>query len=52
MRQKGEVIHVSMGASCFKETIEDHRELIRLADQSLYQAKAAGRNRVGELTCP
>jgi len=52
MRAKGQGVKVSMGTACFHESMEDHRELIKLADQSLYQAKEAGRNCVGELILP
>ncbi len=43
----GKKIGVSMGVATFSEGIADHKELVRLADESLYQAKSAGRNRVG-----
>ncbi len=43
----GRKIGISMGMACFSETLGDHEDLLRLADVSLYQAKSAGRNRVG-----
>ena len=49
MRRKDEKISVSMGVSCFNESMEDYKALVNLADKGLYQAKAAGRNRVGDL---
>jgi two-component system cell cycle response regulator len=42
-------IGVSMGISCHTESMGDYKKLIHLADESLYQAKNAGRNRVGGL---
>jgi diguanylate cyclase (GGDEF)-like protein len=42
-------IGVSMGVACMTKPSTDHNALIRLADQSLYEAKKAGRNRVGTL---
>lgn len=42
-------IGVSMGVACLANSSTDHHALIRLADQSLYEAKKAGRNRVGTL---
>jgi len=49
MRQSGETISISLGLSSYGETMNDFKDLLKLADQSLYQAKAAGRNRVGDL---
>jgi len=49
MRLRGEKIAISMGLSCFIDSMNDHEELIKLADKSLYQAKTAGRNRMGDL---
>lgn len=44
---KGELrVTASFGASCFPEDATDKTELIHLADQALYKAKALGRNRV------
>lgn len=40
-------ITVSIGVSAFPEEATTTSQLIRLADQRLYQAKSAGRNRVG-----
>jgi diguanylate cyclase (GGDEF)-like protein len=45
----GQKIDVSMGVSCFSDSMADYKELVKLADESLYQAKSAGRNRVGGL---
>jgi len=49
MRAKGEGVKVTMGVACYCESMGDYRELMKRADESLYQAKALGRNRVGEL---
>ncbi len=49
MRLKGEKITVSMGIASFRPSMQSHEDLVRLADQSLYQAKTSGRNRIGEL---
>ncbi len=49
MRAKGGAVTVTMGIACFSESMADHQELMKQADESLYQAKAGGRNRVGEL---
>jgi len=49
MRQRDEKISVSMGMTCFSESINDYKELMKQADESLYRAKTAGRNRVGDL---
>ena len=49
MLRRDEKISISMGISCFTDSIGDHRDLLKLADQSLYHAKTAGRNRVGDL---
>jgi len=49
MRAKGEGVKVTMGVACYSEAMGDHQELMKRADESLYQAKALGRNRVGEL---
>ncbi|HET9870186.1 MAG TPA: GGDEF domain-containing protein, partial [bacterium] len=43
------IIGVTMGLACLTQPTEDHQVLIRLADQSLYEAKKAGRNRLGAL---
>jgi diguanylate cyclase (GGDEF)-like protein len=45
----GHKVSVSMGVACFSESMTDYKELVRKADESLYQAKAAGRNRIGDL---
>lgn len=47
-----EKITVSFGISCFPEDGEDPIELIKKADQALYQAKSQGRNRVVVFTEP
>jgi diguanylate cyclase (GGDEF)-like protein len=39
-------ITVSVGASSFPECASSREELIRLADEALYEAKEAGRNRI------
>jgi len=49
MRLKNEKITVSMGMASFSPSMKDHEDLVRLADQSLYQAKTSGRNRIGDL---
>ena len=49
MRAKGEGVGVTMGVACFSEAVRDCRELMKQADESLYLAKALGRNRVGDL---
>ena len=49
MRLRGEKIAVTLGVACFSDFKTGHQELVRLADESLYQAKTAGRNRVGNL---
>ncbi len=41
-----ERISVSIGVACFPEDSRDRNELVRLADQALYTAKAKGKNRV------
>ncbi len=46
---QGRKVNVSMGIACLAESMTDHKELIRRADESLYQAKTAGRNRIGDL---
>lgn len=43
-------ITVSIGASTYPSTTEDREEIIDLTDQSLYQAKQLGRNRVVSFT--
>ncbi|WP_027954795.1 GGDEF domain-containing protein [Halobacillus kuroshimensis] len=43
-------ITVSIGASTYPSTTEDRQEIIDLTDQSLYQAKQLGRNRVVSFT--
>ncbi|HCJ67645.1 MAG TPA: hypothetical protein DHV62_10125, partial [Elusimicrobia bacterium] len=40
-------VTVSIGVSAFPEEATTTSQLIRIADQRLYQAKSAGRNRVG-----
>lgn len=47
--RKEEKISVSMGIACYSEAMGDYKQLVNLADESLYQAKTAGRNRVGDL---
>lgn len=47
-----EKITVSFGISCFPEDGEDPIELLKKADQALYQAKTLGRNRVEVFTEP
>lgn len=42
-------IGASWGIGCFSDSMSDYKELIKLADESLYQAKSAGRNRIGDL---
>ena len=49
MQIAGEKITVSMGLAALTEEIENWHELVKAADQSLYQAKIAGRNRMGEI---
>lgn len=49
MRSTGENIAVSMGVACFDPSMDGPQDLVKLADQSLYLAKTAGRNRVGDL---
>lgn len=39
-------ITISIGVSAFPECTDSREELIKLADEALYQAKQAGRNRV------
>ena len=39
-------ITVSIGVSCYGEQASDEDSLVRVADENLYQAKNAGRNRV------
>ena len=39
------VVTISLGAACFNHAIGEIKTLFRLADQLLYKAKAAGRNR-------
>jgi diguanylate cyclase (GGDEF)-like protein len=46
---QGRNIGVSIGIACLTESTVDYKELVRRADESLYQAKTAGRNRVGDL---
>ena len=45
---KDEKISVSMGAAYLSEEMESWHELVKAADKSLYQAKTAGRNRMGD----
>ncbi len=45
----GQKIGASLGIGCFSDSMSDYKELIKLADESLYQAKSAGRNRIGDL---
>ncbi len=47
-----EKITVSFGISCFPEDGEDAIDLLKKADQALYQAKSQGRNRVVVFTGP
>jgi diguanylate cyclase (GGDEF)-like protein/PAS domain S-box-containing protein len=47
-----EKITVSFGISCFPEDGEDAIDLLKKADQALYQAKSQGRNRVVVFTEP
>jgi diguanylate cyclase (GGDEF)-like protein len=42
-------VGATMGIACLGESQGSHEKLIHLADQSLYQAKKSGRNRVGNL---
>jgi diguanylate cyclase (GGDEF)-like protein len=49
MDRQGEKISVSVGVASFSESIRDYRDLVKLADLSLYRAKTAGRNRVDTL---
>ncbi|MBI3010625.1 MAG: diguanylate cyclase [Candidatus Omnitrophica bacterium] len=39
-------VTISLGVASFPEDAQADLELLRLADQRLYQAKHAGRNRV------
>lgn len=39
-------VTISVGVSTFREAVVDHEALLDEADRALYQAKAAGRNRV------
>ena len=39
-------VRVSVGVACWSERMHDGSELIEAADEALYRAKAAGRNRV------
>ena len=48
MRMKDEKISVSLGAAYLSEEMESWHELVKAADKSLYQAKTAGRNRMGD----
>jgi len=48
MRVKGEKITVSIGMGCLTGQMESSHELVKAADQSLYQAKSAGRNRMDD----
>ncbi len=52
MRAKGERVTASIGLACYTEDMGDVRELMKRADESLYQAKALGRGRVGDLVQP
>jgi len=49
MRHLDEKITVSIGLACLSDNISDYKELVKLADQSLYKVKLEGRNRVGDL---
>jgi len=44
--QPGGRLTISLGVATFPEDLADARELIHQADQALYGAKRAGRNRV------
>lgn len=46
----GRRVTVSIGATAFHVTAEDEAELLGFADQALFRAKAAGRNRVASLS--
>jgi diguanylate cyclase (GGDEF)-like protein len=41
-------ITVSMGIASLSDSILDYKDLVRLADESLYKAKGSGGNRLGE----
>jgi diguanylate cyclase (GGDEF)-like protein len=43
-------VTVSIGATAFHVTEEDEADLLGIADQALFRAKAAGRNRVSSLS--
>ncbi|WP_448173534.1 diguanylate cyclase domain-containing protein [Rhizobacter fulvus] len=43
---------VRVGFARFTEAADDVENLVRLADVRLFQAKRAGRNRVGPKSCP
>ena len=45
-RGTGQAVTVSLGVSVFPDDAQSELELIRLADQRLYQAKRAGKNQV------
>jgi diguanylate cyclase (GGDEF)-like protein len=49
MGHPDQCVGVTLGIACLSETALDHLRLMHLADRSLYQAKKAGRNRVGLL---
>jgi two-component system cell cycle response regulator len=54
LAKKGEKVTLSLGVACLKasRTLGKASKLLKRADQSLYQAKKAGRNRVGPpLSC-
>jgi diguanylate cyclase (GGDEF)-like protein len=45
-------VSVSVGLATAPSQTRDHDELIRLADEALYRAKALGKNRVAPAACP
>ena len=49
VREAKESVTVSIGVACFPRSAAHPDRLLEMADKSMYQAKAAGRNRTGSL---
>ncbi|EKF75856.1 diguanylate cyclase [Alcanivorax hongdengensis A-11-3] len=45
-----QVVTISVGVSCSDGPAENGAELLKMADEALYQAKGAGRNRVAQMS--
>jgi diguanylate cyclase (GGDEF)-like protein len=45
-----QVVTISVGVACSDGTAADGAQLLKMADEALYQAKGAGRNRVAMMS--